>query len=231
MANMETSSIQRCLSLKFPPLFIHGIAFIPGIGFVGQLLGLNLVIIIVGLGRMCFFITFGGCFQFLKLLLHALESHLGSIVLDAKVSGDCWDVDLRVELTLLTHFVRFERDGPRVKHNLNIRDLVAGPQEQELLLQIGVFGLLWLGWAFSNLRGGFGWSHFRWNGRVILGSWVASVSRECFRCKKVDIWRRPWEITVDGELEGVGKKKSERGQMQVLIVASLTRKPCLSHLI
>lgn len=55
------------------------------------------------------------------------------------------------------------------KHNLNIRDLVAGPQEQELLLQIGISGFLWLGWAFSNLRGGFTWSHFRLNGGVMSG--------------------------------------------------------------
>lgn len=54
------------------------------------------------------------------------------------------------------------------RHNLNIRDLVAGPQEQELLLQIRVSGFLWLGWTFSNFRG-FIWSHFRLNEGVMPG--------------------------------------------------------------
>lgn len=104
--DIEYSKIQRCLSFGVLPLFTHDISLILGIGLRDRLLGLNLVVIVLGLGRMSFFITFGGCFHFIKLLFHALESHLGGIVLDAKVFGNGWNVNLRVNMVSIIHEIQ-----------------------------------------------------------------------------------------------------------------------------
>jgi hypothetical protein len=70
----DTVSRMSSISSGFP-LITHGIALILGI----------LVL------AMSFFI---GSFHFIKLLLQTRVPHLGGFVLDAKVSGDGWDVNL-----------------------------------------------------------------------------------------------------------------------------------------
>lgn len=75
------------------PLITHGIALVLRIGLVSLLFALRLVVIIM----------FGGSFHFVKALLQAFESHSSSIVLDAKVFGDGWDVNLRVDIINTIH--------------------------------------------------------------------------------------------------------------------------------
>ena len=69
---------------KVLPLITLGIALVLGIGIVGLLLGLRLMVIIV----------FGGSFHLVKALPQTFESHSSGIVLDSKVFGNGWDVNL-----------------------------------------------------------------------------------------------------------------------------------------